>query len=316
MKTKILVCSIILLSSAFAGNVFGWLETDWNTFYGKGSGASNTGDYYDTFYGAYAGTSNTTGFHNTFLGSYTAYFNTTADDNTFIGSHSGYSNTTGFDNTLIGSHSGYSNTTGEYNTFLGLGAGYSNNTGSNNTFIGKYAGNYNTTGSGNVFLGASAGYNETRWNKLYIANSDTSAPLVYGEFDNKKMTINGNLEVVGPDNGLVRLSDTTTDNTIKRARLVLNHYSNTELPVYLFGSASTATANFVAFGGGATIGNAATQLDLFTAPNTTTPAGFPRLTIIGNGNVGIGTQSPTHPLQMAGGAYSNGASWLDGSSRE
>ena len=106
------------------------------------------------------------------------------------------------------------------------------------------------------------------------------------------------------------------DNTTKASRMVLNHYSNAQLPVYLFGAASTQTANFVAFGGGATIGNAATQLDLFTAPNTTTPAGFPRLTIIGNGNVGIGTQTPTHPLQMAGGAYSNGGSWVDGSSRE
>ena len=130
------------------------------------------------------------------------------------------------------------------------------------------------------------------------------------------MTINGNLEVIGPDNGLVRLSDVTTDNTIKRARMVLHHYSNAQLPVYLFGAASTATQNFVAFGGGTTIGNAATQIDLFTAQNTTTPVGTPRLTIIGNGNVGIGTQTPTHPLQMAGGAYTNGSSWVDGSSRE
>jgi hypothetical protein len=98
--------------------------------------------------------------------------------------------------------------------------------------------------------------------------------------------------------------------------MVLNHYSNAEEPVYLFGAASTATDNFVAFGGGNTIGNAATQIDLYTAPNRTTLVGTPRITIKGNGYVGIGTQTPSYPLQMAGGAYTNGSSWVDASSRE
>jgi hypothetical protein len=99
--------------------------------------------------------------------------------------------------------------------------------------------------------------------------------------------------------------------------MVLNHYTNSELPVYLFGAASTATNNFVAFGGGNTIGNAATQLDLYTAPNTTTPVGFPRLTIIGNGYVGIGIQDPEYPLEMASGAYvTTGGVWTNASSRE
>ena len=103
--------------------------------------------------------------------------------------------------------------------------------------------------------------------------------------------------MIGPYNGLVYLSDNTTDNTTKVSRMVLNHYSNAEEPVYLFGAASTATNNFVAFGGGNTIGNAATQLDFFTAENPTTPVGTPRLTIIGNGYVGIGIQNPDVPLR-------------------
>jgi len=131
------------------------------------------------------------------------------------------------------------------------------------------------------------------------------------------VTINGNLEVIGPDNGLVRLSNVTTDSTVKVSRMVLRHYTNSELPVYLFGAASVGTDNFVAFGGGSAIGNAATQLDLFTAPNTTTPVGTPRLTIIGNGYVGIGTQTPVYPLEMASGArVTAGGVWTDASSRE
>jgi hypothetical protein len=34
------------------------------------------------------------------------------------------------------------------------------------------------------------------------------------------------------------------------------------------------------------------------------------------GNVGIGTTSPTHLIHLAGGAYSNGTTWVNASSRE
>jgi hypothetical protein len=45
--------------------------------------------------------------------------------------------------------------------------------------------------------------------------------------------------------------------------------------------------------------------------------GTPRITIKGNGNVGIGTQSPSNPLEMASGAFvTTGGAWTDASSRE
>jgi hypothetical protein len=352
MKTKIMICTIVLLSSVFTGSVWGGFEGTSNTFYGIGAGFNTNEEnfYYDTFIGALAGYANTTGLYNTFLGWGAGQSNTTGSYNTFLGLAAGEANTTGNWNTFLGLEAGYSNTTGSFNTFLGIRAAYSNTTGSDNTFLGNYAGYSNTTsfsntflgldtgkfnttgnyntflgnnagssntiGSGNVFLGRLAGYYETGSNKLYIDNSDTSTPLIYGEFDNNILTVYGNLEVIGPNNGLVYLSNTTNDNTAKVSRMVLNHYSNAQLPVYLFGAASTSTDNFVAFGGGNTIGNAATQLDLFTAENTTTPVGTPRITIKGNGYVGIGTQDPSYPLQMGGGAYSNGTSWIDISSRE
>jgi hypothetical protein len=317
MKTKITICAMVFLLSAFTGIALGGTEGTFNTFYGNGAGDNTPGDDdVDTFIGMMAGHSNTSGAYNTFLGASSGYANTTASWNTFLGCEAGAWNTTGFQNTFVGDEAGRNNIGGYQNTFVGQHSGFNNIGGNQNTFLGRDAGYWNTYGSGNVFLGNAAGSSETGSNKLYIDSFYTSTPLIYGEFDNRKMTIYGNLSVVGPNNGLVYLTDVTTDNTTKGARMVLEHYSNSQLPVYLFGAASTATNNFIAFGGGNTIGNAATQIDLFTAENTTTPLGSPRITIKGNGYVGIGTQTPSYPLQMSGGAYSNGGSWIDGSSRE
>jgi len=303
----------------FLGNLAGYSNTTGyaNTFLGNLAGYSNTTGYNNTFLGLHAGYSNTTGDTNTFLGRYAGSGNTTGYSNTFLGVEAGLSNTTGGGNTFLGYEAAYNNSTGGLNTLVGYQAGVSNTTGYQNTFLGYRAGYSNTTGFRNVFLGYYAGYNETGSNKLYIDNSDTATPLIYGEFDNHILTINGNLEVIGPYQGLVYLSNTTADSTNKVSRMVLNHYTNAELPVYLFGAASTSTDNFVAFGGGNTIGNAATQIDLFTAENTTTPVGTPRLTIIGNGYVGLGTQTPAYPLEMLSGAYvTTGGVWTNASSRE
>jgi DUF4097 and DUF4098 domain-containing protein YvlB len=63
--------------------------------------------------------------------------------------------------------------------------------------IGDQAGYTNATGNGNVFIGYSAGYNEAGSNKLYISNSNTSTPLIYGDFSTPALTINGSLTVQG-----------------------------------------------------------------------------------------------------------------------
>ena len=64
-----------------------------------------------------------------------------------------------------------------------------------NTFIGYQAGYNNKNGSNNVFVGSKAGMNEAGSNKLYISNSETSAPLVYGEFDKGLLTVNDLLKL-------------------------------------------------------------------------------------------------------------------------
>ena len=100
----------------------------------------------------------------------------------------------------IGGRAGFSLTlskdfSGSKNTFFGTFTGDNNKTGNNNTFLGYGTGFTNITGSGNVFLGYEAGYNERNSNKLYISNSSTYTPLIYGDFSQKVVTVNGNLGI-------------------------------------------------------------------------------------------------------------------------
>jgi hypothetical protein len=64
--------------------------------------------------------------------------------------------------------------------------------GTANTVLGYQSGFNLSTGAGNVFLGYQAGYNETGSNKLYIANSNTSSPLIYGDFSTGRVGIGVN----------------------------------------------------------------------------------------------------------------------------
>jgi hypothetical protein len=57
------------------------------------------------------------------------------------------------------------------------------------------AGGNSSSGSDNIFIGKFAGYNETQSNKLYIENSNSSVPLIYGDFLKDSLVINGVLNV-------------------------------------------------------------------------------------------------------------------------
>lgn len=102
-------------------------------------------------------------------------------------------------NTIVGRFAGSKISSGERNTFLGGGAAERNN-GNLNTIVGFLAGADNLTGSGNVFLGNRAGQSEVGSNRLYIenANADSSQALIYGEFDNDILRVNGTLQVNDP----------------------------------------------------------------------------------------------------------------------
>ncbi len=191
-----------------------------NTYFGYQAGLADANGHENAFFGYQAGLMN--------VGVETAGFDTPGNRNTFIGHRAGASNVSGFDNCLvgfkagednledrnvfIGAYTGIDNTTGEKNTYLGTAAGeFSNgsesimvgfwagrlNNGSNNVFVGTQAG-YNTgTSSSNVFIGYQAGFSETNSNLLYIENSSSTSPLIWGDFLNNDVQINGDLCYTG-----------------------------------------------------------------------------------------------------------------------
>lgn len=99
-------------------------------------------------------------------------------------------------NTAIGYQTLTATTSGNGNTASGYKALTANTSGSFNTAFGDAALSVNTAGSGNVALGYQAGLNETGSNKLYIDNSSTTTPLIYGDFSTDRLRINGNEEVI------------------------------------------------------------------------------------------------------------------------
>lgn len=194
------------------------------TFYGYRAGNANTGSgTTNTFIGAEAGAKNTTGVGNTFLGFRAASNSLTGNSNTVIGSNAalngvyqsntiigvnaGYYGVNGSGNILIGTSAAqsigsggqnvfigdYGGNSGSRNVFLGYQGGASSN-GSNNTFIGYVTG-AQAVGSNNIFIGPNAGYGAQVDNQLYIENSSSTTPLIWGDFDKNLVKLNGKVGV-------------------------------------------------------------------------------------------------------------------------
>ncbi|MDA3868192.1 MAG: hypothetical protein PF489_15780, partial [Salinivirgaceae bacterium] len=197
----------------------------YNLCLGPYAGESNIGGVENVYLGFYAGkNSNASG--NVMVGSWAGYNNTTGDFNTFLGKHSGTSST-GTNNTFVGYGSGGNGSNnvaigsmagilvkGNYNVFMGQQVARYDTVGSSNIIIGyragfnaKYANNNVIIGTrsnylgdslvGNVFIGYAAGYNETGSNKLYIDNSTTTLPLIYGDFTANDLVFNGDVQITG-----------------------------------------------------------------------------------------------------------------------
>ncbi|MCF8222315.1 MAG: tail fiber domain-containing protein [Bacteroidales bacterium] len=172
-----------------------------NTYIGYKAGYSQPGGASagNIFMGQYAGYNNTGGYFFRFTPPPIQVLEmvTYGGNNILIGNYSGrnvYGTTEGqgTENVFLGNYTGYSQTTASGNVYIGNSSGYKNTTGNTNTHIGYKTGYNATTASGNVFLGFQAGYFETTSNKLYINNSSSSYPLIWGDFYYDRVVIDGN----------------------------------------------------------------------------------------------------------------------------
>jgi len=212
---------------------------DYNIMIGKGSGATSmtgglnigigsaslssvtTGNN-NVAIGSASLTALTSGSRNFALGSSTLPELLTGNDNSalgngalsvFLGSRataigSGVMNQseTGNDNTSIGYQSGIGLMTSGFNTIIGSQAGQTTD-GASNVFIGYQSGRLNE-GASNIFIGRESGENETGSELLYIDPTNTTTPLIKGDFAADTLRINGSLSVRDVTTG------SSTDNTL------------------------------------------------------------------------------------------------------
>lgn len=143
---------------------------------------------------------NVTGSQNTAIGVNTMVDRTSGNYNVAVGEAALFRNISGERNVAVGHAALFGNLIGSRNVVVGDEA-FNLGRGSENTVIGYNAG-YGSTGtiSGSVLIGSFAGRGATPLsNKLHIANVayTTKPSLIYGEFDNNFVQINGNLRVTG-----------------------------------------------------------------------------------------------------------------------
>lgn len=179
-----------------------------NIFLGHESGYNTEIGSYNVYMGFRSGQANINGNSNVFIG-YQTGEKSTAGWNVYVGQGAGRWNDAGTRNTYIGCQAGIEDgeygTPGNDNVYIGYRAGATNFIGNTNVYIGSYAGETNNNySSGRVFIGNQAGRYEANGNRLYIDNSSTSTPLIYGEFNSvlstRQLTINGKTTTNGSFN--------------------------------------------------------------------------------------------------------------------
>jgi len=154
-----------------------------------------------------------TGRNSVYVGTNAGKENVRGHSNVAVGLNAYASDTDGFDNVAIGTNaltasigSGYNVAIGKealstlvsgtHNVAIGTEA-LKGNDGGANVAIGQWAGR-NNTGYKNIFIGHGAGDSSGNVsNRLFIDMAPSSFPLIYGEFDNELLRINGTLDIKG-----------------------------------------------------------------------------------------------------------------------
>ena len=281
-----------------------------NTSVGYNSLASNLGDF-NTGLGWYALYSQTEGTKNTSLGSQSSYYTTSGSQNTSVGMNSLYKNEDGGNNTSVGMNSLWENTSGSNNTAIGYGA-YSTGNWDSSSAIGN---NAQPTGDNQVVLGTSA-------ESVIIpgtsdSNSSTSGALQVsgGVGISKDVNVGGDLIVnsnVGigldvsafPNGHWVNLFHNTFNNIIGPNYNTPQIY---ECGIAMSNHSSANTDPWTMYMGLAKYTDATNARDSIRTDIGSYLDGdanpTPILSVLFNGNVGIGTTSPTALLEVNGNKF-------------
>ena len=139
-------------------NLFNITTGQQNTAFGNQSLYNNTEGLLNTAIGHTALYSNTTGGNNIAIGNQALYSNTEGSNNIGIGVFSVLSNITGIKNIGIGRNS-LSSTTGDGNIAIGFEAGKNITTGDNNVIIGTNTGSTIATSDNNIIISDGSGNN-------------------------------------------------------------------------------------------------------------------------------------------------------------
>lgn len=139
------------------------------------------------------------GFYNTGIGTNALLQNQTGFLNTAIGTEALSLGTLARRNIAIGALAG-KDIDADFNIAIGINAMSGRKYGNRNTVIGYeaglFAGSPATVDSANVLIGYKAGYGiNLGSNKLYIANSETINPLIWGDFNLKYLGVNGKIGI-------------------------------------------------------------------------------------------------------------------------
>ena len=248
---------------------------------------------------------NTTGYRNTALGFRSLFNNDEGFQNTAIGDSTMYGNSTGigYKNTAIGASALFRiNTNSDENTAIGTEAGY-NSTGSINVYIGHRAGYTNANGSGNIFIGNQAGYFDGGSNRLYIDNTSTTTPLVFGDFAANLLRINGMLNINNQYS--FPLTDGTANQYLRTNGAGVTSWQT------ITGESTTASNGLTLAGNNIQLGGAllntsivthGTSNLIFDLNNTgnfaITKSGLPSFVARSNGSIGVNIANPLYSFHV------------------
>ncbi len=181
---------------------------------------------------------------------------------------------------------------GNHNIALGSNALIILQTGSYNTGVGSRSGTGFFKGNGNIFIGYEAGPEpslgpQTFSNRLYINNTSSYTPLIYGEFDNEFIKINGELYV---SENLKVTGSIATPTSITGSDVRINEWGSVSASLASIGN-NTVSSSYAVSASHAELADLATN-----AINTSYAQ---NVTVIGK-NLSAGTIAKGTPLYFTG----------------